>query len=142
MKRRIYVASSWRNQHQPGLVTILREAGHDVYDFRNPGVGHRGFHWSEIDPAWDTWSTKQYIEALQHPIAKSGFTVDFNAMTWADTFVLVQPCGRSAHLEFGWAVGHAKKTIMWIPEKIEPELMSLMCDEICADVDEVCRACN
>lgn len=30
--RRIYVASSWRNTYQPGVVAALREAGHEVYD--------------------------------------------------------------------------------------------------------------
>ena len=33
---RIYVASSWRNKYQPEVVTALRKAGHEVYDFRNP----------------------------------------------------------------------------------------------------------
>ena len=35
----IYVASSWRNTYYPEVVTALREAGHDVYDFRNPPSG-------------------------------------------------------------------------------------------------------
>jgi len=48
----IYVASSWRNTHQPSVVAALREAGHDVYDFRNPRPGDHGFHWSMIDPDW------------------------------------------------------------------------------------------
>ena len=34
--RKIYVASSWRNREQPSVVKALREAGHEVYDFRNP----------------------------------------------------------------------------------------------------------
>ena len=36
MKRKIYVASSWRNEYYPEVVEKLREAGHEVYDFRNP----------------------------------------------------------------------------------------------------------
>lgn len=32
---RIYVASSWRNEHQPAVVKALREEGHEVL----PGVG-------------------------------------------------------------------------------------------------------
>ena len=36
MKRKIYVASSWRNEYYPEVVAKLREAGHEVYDFRNP----------------------------------------------------------------------------------------------------------
>ena len=39
MKRKIYVASSWRNGVYPEVVAKLREAGHEVYDFRNPPSG-------------------------------------------------------------------------------------------------------
>ncbi len=39
---KIYVASSWRNVHYEGVVKALREAGHDVYDFRNPPSGDEG----------------------------------------------------------------------------------------------------
>ncbi len=31
---KVYIASSWRNEYQPTVVARLREAGHDVYDFR------------------------------------------------------------------------------------------------------------
>lgn len=33
---KIYLASSWRHRGQPNLVAILRGAGQEVYDFRNP----------------------------------------------------------------------------------------------------------
>jgi len=36
---RIYVASSWRNKYQPGVVLTLRSLGHQVYDFRGKGSG-------------------------------------------------------------------------------------------------------
>jgi hypothetical protein len=48
--RRIYVASSWRNDVQPVAVEMFRQLGHEVYDFRNPRPGDNGFHWSDIDP--------------------------------------------------------------------------------------------
>jgi hypothetical protein len=38
MKRKIYVASSWRNEYYPEVVEKLREAGHEVYDFRKSQV--------------------------------------------------------------------------------------------------------
>ncbi len=47
---RIYAASSWRNADQPAIVEKLREAGHKVYDFRNPPTGVGGFAWDQIDP--------------------------------------------------------------------------------------------
>ena len=64
--RKIYVASSWRNTFYPEVVARLREAGHDVYDFRvvarlreaghdvydfrNPPSGDPGFKWSSKEP--------------------------------------------------------------------------------------------
>lgn len=135
--RRIYVASSWRNKIQPKVVLALRKDGHSVYDFKNPAPGNNGFAWSEIDPLWQHWTARQYVDALDHPVAKRGFACDFNAMKWADTFLLVLPCGRSAHLELGWAVGTAKQTMILTRNGEEPELMAKMCDHICVSLKEV-----
>lgn len=108
---KIYVASSWRNLDQPHVVDALRKAGHEVYDFKNPGPNKKGFAWSDIDPNWQNWSSGQFIEALKHPIAEKGFDNDFEAMQWADACVMVMPCGRSAHVEAGWMQGAGKPTI-------------------------------
>jgi hypothetical protein len=134
--RKIYVASSWRNLTQPQVVESLRGDGHQVYDFKNPRPGNCGFSWSSIDPNWANWTPEEYRAALDHPISKGGFASDFNAMKWADTFVLVLPCGRSAHLELGWACGQGKQTIVLL-EKMEPELMVKMADHICVSLAEV-----
>lgn len=122
-KQRIYVASSWRNARQPAVVQALREAGHLVYDFRNPKIGDQGFSWSEIEPDWENWSPETYRKALSHPVAKRGFKNDYDAMLWASVFVLVLPCGRSAHLEAGWAMGARKPVLTLMEERCEPELM-------------------
>ncbi len=137
--RKIYVASSWRNPLQSEIVQALITDAHDVYDFKNPRPADNGFAWSEIDPDWQEWTAKQYVEALDHPLAKQGFASDFNAMKWADTFVLVLPCGRSAHLELGWAVGSGKQTLILTRDGEEPELMAKMCDHICTSLDELRR---
>lgn len=134
--RKIYVASSWRNELQPRVVSELLADGHLVYDFKNPRPGDNGFHWSEIDHNWQQWTVEQYRDALDHRVAKQGFASDFNAMKWADTFVLVLPCGRSAHLELGWACGQGKQTLVLL-DKMEPELMVKMVDHLCKDLDEV-----
>jgi hypothetical protein len=110
---KLYVASSWRNPHQPQIVEDLRSMGHEVYDFRHPpGGDHLGFSWSDVDPRWTDWTPEAYREALGHPIAVAGFDSDFGAMAWADACILVLPCGRSAHLEAGWFVGAGKP--IWI----------------------------
>jgi hypothetical protein len=133
----IYVASSWRNKQQPLVVQTLREAGHEVYDFKNPPDAS-GFKWSDIDPEWEAWTNDQYTSSLEHPLAEKGFKADFDAMAWADAVVLVLPCGRSAHLELGWGVGSGKKTcVLLSPGAMDPELMVKMCDHIALDVDSV-----
>ncbi|MBX9876767.1 MAG: hypothetical protein K2X84_18055 [Beijerinckiaceae bacterium] len=138
MMARIYVASSWRNPHQPGVVAQLRAHGHEVYDFHHPFNGVPGFAWSEIDPEWQAWSAKRYRELLTtHPIAARGFLSDLRGMQWADTCVLVLPCGRSAHLEAGWFCGQGKRTIILTRDGEEPELMALLATDICISMDEV-----
>lgn len=127
---RIYVASSWRNPCQPEVVARLRSAGHEVYDFRNPADNPGGFRWSDIDDKWLDWSASEYIAQLGHPVAERGFKADFDAMRWADVCVLVLPCGRSAHTEAGWFAGCGKKTIVYLPEKQEPELMYKLFDAV------------
>ena len=59
MKRKIYVASSWRNGYYPDVVAKLREAGHDVYDFRNPPSGDPGFKWSSVSEDYMEWSPER-----------------------------------------------------------------------------------
>ena len=62
---KIYVASSWRNQYYTDVVGRLSEAGHEVYDFRNPPQGTGGFHWSDVNLNYMEWSVDQYREGLK-----------------------------------------------------------------------------
>lgn len=136
MKRKIYVASSWRNAYQPDVVKVLREMGHEVYDFRNP-PNRSGFGWSEIDENWEQWTTDQYRQALTTHFAKEGFLSDFNGMKWCDTCVMVLPCGRSANTEAGWCKGQGKEVFVYSPIKQEPELMYKLYDAIIATAEEL-----
>lgn len=187
----VYVASSWRNPVHPVVCKVLKAAGIDHYDFRNP-EGGTGFSWSEvetvdgldstttcqhcgetiarasftglgffepdIDPANDPvvwrhlrtgygicsdltnaaipkkgsdWESRaKYLRMIEHARAVEGFEADFAAMQRADTFVMVLPCGKSAHLELGWAVGAGKRTAILLEDPVEPELMYRMADHL------------
>jgi len=127
---KIYVASSWRNQIQPEVVRFLRDRGYEVYDFKNPAHGDSGFHWSEIDPHWKNWTTAEFRQGLGHHVAQEGFRKDMAALEACDLCVLVLPCGRSAHLELGWAVGAGKRSIVFMQGPAEPELMYRMVDNV------------
>ncbi len=137
MTHKIYVASSWRNVHYESVVKALREAGHDVYDFRNPPSGDEGFKWSCVSADYMDWSPQEYREQLGHPKAVRQFSNDIEAMKACDTCVLVLPCGRSAHTEAGWFAGSGRKVLAYIPEKQEPELMYKLFDGVCCSMDEL-----
>lgn len=143
MKKKIYVASSWRNEHQQSLVKELRILGYEVYDFKHPN-GDPGFRWSKIDEKWQKWSMEQYREAMKDEYAKFGFSRDFDAMKEADICVMCLPCGRSAHLEAGWMKGAGKRVIAYIPPdvRIEPELMYGLLDGIAVCIQDVASYLN
>jgi DNA segregation ATPase FtsK/SpoIIIE-like protein len=126
---KLYVASSWRNVHQPAVVAELRKAGHEVYDFHNPAPGNKGFHWSETDPEWKAWTPSAFRAGLASHTAAFGFEADWEGMRWAEMVVLVLPSGRSAHMEAGWMLGNGKPAIIYCPEPVEPELMYLLAGE-------------
>lgn len=133
---KIYVASSWRNEYQQTVVTALREAGHEVYDFKNP-PNRTGFAWSDIDEQWKRWSNDRFIQMLGHPTAQAGFDSDFNAMKEADVCVMVTKCGASAHTEAGWMKGAGKFTIALLANEDEPELMYKIFDAVCTNLWDV-----
>ena len=123
---KIYVASSWRNLLQPGIVHALRRCGHEVYDFRNP-PNRSGFSWKQVHPDWDQrnplMEAEAYRATLAHPIAEAGYAADIGALRDCDAVVYVLPCGRSASWEFGYAMGQGKRGyVVWF-EDHEPELM-------------------
>lgn len=127
MSQRIYLASSWRNTYYPDTLRLLRSQSYEVHDFRDP-AGY--FTWAAIDPAWEVWTPDEYAAALGDPLADVGYNRDRGGMEWADTCVLLLPCGRSAHLEAGFMAGQGKRVIAYLPEPIEAELMYRLLGEV------------
>lgn len=137
---KIYVASSWRNPYFPEVVERLRAAGHEVYDFRHPPHGGNGFRWTDVDPDCAQWTFADYVAGLKDPKAEQQFAADLEALEWADTCVLVLPCGRSAHTEAGWLKGRGCRTLVYIPEMMEAELMYKLFDGVVDTIDALLEA--
>lgn len=130
VSRKIYLATSWRNEFYPEVLAALIGAGHDVYDFRRPAKGNDGFKWEQVDKDYGQWTPEAYVYRLTSSvIARHGFLLDMDALNWCDTCVLLLPSGRSAHLEAGYAVGAGKDVFVLIPnmKDFQPDLMYLMC---------------
>lgn len=143
VKMYIYVASSWRNPKYEEVLSKVKDrfGSANVYDFKNPFPGDRGFGWSQIDKEYKTkWASDYdaYRQALDHFEAEHGFGLDMAALEKADVCLLVLPCGKSAHLELGFAVGEGKFTVVLLEHEtnFEPELMYKMCSRICIATEE------
>jgi len=129
---RLYIASSWRNPIYPEVLAALRAAGHDCYDFKEHGFG-----WREIDGDWQNWTPEQFRANLRHARAIEGYKRDMGALNSAEAVVLVLPCGRSAHLEAGYAVGSMLPLHVLLQPGCEPELMYKMASHLCLTIKEL-----
>ena len=159
---RIYVASSWKNTAQPGLVEELRRRGHLVYDFQHPNGRDDENVWLSVSDrlgygralALDSLTPAEFRQMLTDSEAVARFNEHFAAMRDADTCVLLLPAGRSAHVEAGYMNGLGKRVfVMDCSREATPELMYLMFDDYFHDFEElyqalkqpipgVCRVCG
>ncbi len=132
------MASSWSNPIQQVVVRVLQDAGHKVYDFRDP---EHAFHWKDISSHFQEWTSRDVIKIMDFPAVARGFLKDISALYDADITVLVEPCGRSAHLEAGWVAGQGKTLIILLDEsKGQPEVMYAMAHYLVLDFDELLEA--
>ena len=125
---KVYVASSWKNEVYPEVVEALRQAGHDVYDFRHQGI-------SDCNPAEMT--SDKLLDFLDLPKVRSIFQNDMDALEASDAVVCVLPCGRSAHLELGYGIGAGKRTVLLWHDGDAPDIMHKAVDSIVFGVDEI-----
>ena len=128
MKPTIYLATSWRNPDYEGVLHMLKLAGYDVYDFKNP---ESEYHWSEISPEWKSWGGRELREALQHPLTQRAYEHDLQAVKDRDVLVMMTPCGSSAHSEMAYAKGIGKRVIIFYNERYpSPEVLHNLADSI------------
>ncbi|MHB8928919.1 MAG: hypothetical protein ACYC9Q_14975 [Bacillota bacterium] len=130
---KIYVASSWRNERYPDVVATLRHQGHEVYDYRNPAPHKTGFHWQQIDPSPENPDARKFRHMLQEQVPGEAFALDKDALDACDACLLVLPCGASAHLEAGYAIGRGIPTAILLDAHPRPELMYRLAGYILVD---------
>ena len=111
---RIYIASSWKNQVAVlELADKLTLEGFEVDAFCRATETRYSFHWSELVD--DEGDLKYYdaIEMLADPRTQRAFKEDKKWLDWADCVVMLMPCGRSSHLEAGYAKGQGKLVFIY-----------------------------
>ncbi len=106
---KIYLASSWKNQKVIlKLAEQLELEGFEVDAFCRDGKRYV-FHWSELVDNETDLQNYDAINFLSDPRTKRAFNEDKKWLDWANMVVMVMPCGRSSHMEAGYAVGSGKR---------------------------------
>ena len=110
---KIYLASSWKNKEAVlELAKWLRADGHEVDAFCD-GKTRISFNWSELSHIIhkEGWNIND-LDAksmMKHWRVQTAFQEDKTYLDWSDAVIMLMPCGRSAHLEAGYAAGSGKK---------------------------------
>ncbi len=102
----IYIASSWKNADRVMILArLLKRMGHEVDAFCEPREGRTIFNFDDVPNA----DIHDGITMLDEEIVQKAFMEDKKWIDWSDAVVMLLPCGKSAHLEAGYAKGIGKK---------------------------------
>ena len=106
---KIYIASSWKNQKAViALAEYLERYGFEVDAFCRVSDKRYAFHWSELVDEEADLANYDAIEMLADPRTQRAYTEDKKWIDWSDCVIMLMPCGRSSHLEGGYAKGQGK----------------------------------
>jgi hypothetical protein len=100
----IYLIGSLRDPKIPKIAKKLRETGLEIFDDWY-AAGY------EADDKWRDYEIERgrtYIEALEGLAANHVFTFDLKYLNESKAAILILPCGKSGHLEFGYIIGQGK----------------------------------
>ncbi|HDK41806.1 MAG TPA: hypothetical protein ENG87_00385 [Candidatus Pacearchaeota archaeon] len=102
---KIYLASSWKNKSKLLIIQgLLIHCGYDVDCFCN--TNGRLTHNPENILESDKINAKDFLEL---PDVQNIYIYNKKMIEWADTVLMILPCGNSSHLEAGYAKGLDKK---------------------------------
>lgn len=129
----IYLIGSLRNPQIPIITRRLQDEGLEVFS-EWYGAGEKADdHFKEYHQSLG----RTYLEALQTDAAKMIFNFDKDHIDQADTVVLTTPCGRSGHLEMGYALGKGKKGYYLLDDPDRWDLMLLFATKIFINMEDL-----
>lgn len=120
---KIYLASSWRNAEAVKVyMDFLRKQGFEVDCFCDQEGGRVGFDIADcLEDLGHSIYEVDAISALEHPAVSENFKIAFAEdkkwLDWSECVIMMMPCGKSSHLEAGYAKGQGKLLfIYWMGE--------------------------
>lgn len=121
---KIYIASSWKNQHGVEMLTaLLREKGHKVISW--------------VENCNEESVTMPTPEWLLSKYAQQSFEFDTNGATTCDLLILYTYAGNDAHAEMGAAWAKGIPIIGLYQKGHQDGLMSRMVSQWCDDYRQV-----
>lgn len=138
-KPMVYIGGALKSTTVTAVAATLRGLGYDAMDeWITPGPeADRFLHEYEMQRG------RGYAESVMHSRAVENTVLfDKSFIDMADAFVMVQPCGKSAHLELGYAAGQGIPTFILLdgdPERFDvmPALAGKVVDTLAALVVEL-----
>lgn len=135
----IYLIGALRNLRVQEVAHELRAnlGGEEVFDdWASPG--------EEADEKWQAYERRRgrtYRQALDGWHAQHVFHFDKTHLDRARAAVLLQPAGKSAHLELGYIIGQGKPGyILYLAEPERFDIMMLFATEVFTDVYHLIEA--
>lgn len=127
-----FVSGRWRNRDNVlELTRKIREKGYQAYCFLEAA---HSMHRIQNDPEEDMKNFEKR-DWRNDPYVKEVFHNDMNGERNSQVFVMLQPAGKSCHIEAGVAYGLGKKCIL-IGEQKEAESLYLIFSENYQNVEE------
>lgn len=117
---KIYIASSWKNQHAVELLTrLLRQHNHEVISWVENNYGENHNHVTKAFD-FDTW--------VNSPESDQSFSFDTNGAMTCDLFIYIGQSGKDAAAECGMCYGQrlAGRTIPMVGLTCKGEDFGLM----------------
>jgi hypothetical protein len=116
--RKCYIASSWKNADTvKTLAQFLRQYEMEVYAFCEPeGRPDDLDNFVFGAEQWDgplPMDQTDWITFTKNHLTERAFKADKAGLDWANTVILLLPCGKSAHMEAGYAVGQGKELYIY-----------------------------
>lgn len=139
--KQIYLAGSFAHKgYVRNLAEKIRFYGHEVYCFCDEN--EVAFRLSEKIRENDLHKTFTPQTALQNPQVRLIGLENWTQLKEVDIVVVALPCGKSAHLEAGWAKGQGKKVYIYGAMSVgDFDAMYVMTDAVYND-DEFDRMMN
>lgn len=111
---KIYIASSWKNQNAVlALAEYLKSYGFEVDAFCRTTDKRFAFHWSEFVDDEIELLNYDAISFINDARVQRAFQEDKSWLDWAGTVIMLMPCGKSSHLEAGYAKGQGKRLYIY-----------------------------